>query len=173
MIKFADTFNRALIREGKLWADLTGGYDTRMTTLYLDRLKIPFTAYCVGPEGHPDVEVSRLIAREMDWEYRHMPLPATWAEEQIYWCNNALGRGDGLLNIFDLAQPLKIAQERSQTYVTGITGIGSDEWRVHQFGTNILLASAITKVDYDYILRSDDLKMGGYPAFSDGQGPFR
>ncbi len=161
--KIRRVFKMAFLREGRLWADLTGGYDTRMTTLYLEKLNIPFTAYCVGPQGHPDVEVSSMIAREMGWDYRHMPLPDLWAEEQIFWSNVALGRGDGLLNIFDLAQTLKIGQERSQNFVASVTGIGSDEWRVHQFGTNILIPSTVSKVDYDYILESDDLNLAKIP----------
>ncbi|MHB8135344.1 MAG: asparagine synthetase B family protein [Anaerolineaceae bacterium] len=161
--KICHTFYQALHREGRLWADLTGGYDSRMTTLYLDKLDIPFTAYCVGPDGHPDVEVSKMVSQEMGWDYLHMPLPDNWAEEQVFWCNSALGKGDGLLNVFDLAQTLKIGRERSQMHFASITGIGSDEWRVHQFGTNILLASAISKVDYDFILDSDDVNMARIP----------
>lgn len=161
--KIHKIFKRSLVREGRLWADLTGGYDSRLATLYLEKLNIPFTAYCVGPEGHPDVEVSKMISREMNWDYRHMPFSSTWTEEQILWGNIALGKGDGLLNIFDLAQTLKIGQERSQTYISSITGVGLDEWRIHQFGSNIILPSAISKVDYDYILESDDLNMARIP----------
>ena len=150
--KIGRIFKRFLSRDGNIWADLTGGFDTRMTTMFLSKLDFPFIAYCVGPEGHPDVDVSRLVSKEMGWEYRHMPLPDDWAEEQLCFFDAALGKGDGLLNVFQLAGVLKGGQEKSLTSVVNISGGGADEWRYHIFGANILIAAAISKVNFDNFL---------------------
>jgi asparagine synthetase B (glutamine-hydrolysing) len=150
--KICRVFELVLTREGKVWADLTGGFDTRLTTLYLDKARIPFTAYCIGPDGHPDVEVSRLVGKTMGWEYRHMPLPDGWAEEATSRFDAALGKGDGLLNIFQLAGVLRGAQERSHSFFVSITGMGVDEWRWHILGSNILIPAAFSRVDYDHLI---------------------
>ncbi len=150
--KISRIFNRSLLREGKVWADLTGGYDTRVTTMYLDKLRIPFIAYCVDPAGHPDLEISHLISKEMGWDYRPMELPQNWQEEQLNWLNLALGRGDGLLNIFQLSGVLKLAEDRALMAKVSVPGTGVDEWRYHIFRANTLFASAVSKVDFDAIL---------------------
>ena len=150
--KICRNFKRALFHESKVWADLTGGYDTRLTTLYLEKTGIPFIAYCVGPDGHPDVEVSRLVSKEMGWEYYHMPYPASWADEQSSWFDAALGKGDGLLEISQLSGVIRGSQERSLTSFVSIPGVGVDEWRYHIFGANTLIFDAIPRVNYDNIL---------------------
>ena len=95
--KISRTFEIALQREGKVWADLTGGFDTRVVTMFMAKIGIPFTAYCVGTEEHPDVQVSRLICKEMGWEYQHMPLPKDWGLSEHSWFETALHKGDGSL----------------------------------------------------------------------------
>ena len=150
--KISSIFNRSFLREGTVWADLTGGYDTRVTTMYLDKLGIPFKAYCVDPAGHPDLEISRLISQEMGWDYHPMELPENWGEEQLKWLNLALGKGDGLLNIFQLSGVLKLAEDRALISEVSIPGTGVDEWRYHIFGANTLIASAVSNIDYDAIL---------------------
>ena len=152
--KICHVFNSSLLGTGKVWADLTGGFDTRLTTLYLDKLGIPFVSYCVGPDGHPDVEVSRLVSKEMGWEYRQMSLPDGWVDEQAGWFDVALGKGDGLLNIFQLAEVLKSAHERSRSSFISVTGGCADEWRYHLFGARVLIPSAIFSINFDRIIDS-------------------
>lgn len=150
--KICRNFDRALRREGQVWADLTGGYDTRLTTMYLEKLGIPFTAYCVGPKGHPDVEISKLVSSAMDWPYRAMHMPANWDVELKDWLDFALGKCDGLLNVFQVASVLHSANERSSSASVSISGMGADEWRYHIFGANYLNFNTINKVDFDQIL---------------------
>ncbi len=117
------TFKRILQREGKVWADLTGGFDTRVNTMMMAQVGIPFTAYCVGPADHPDVVVSRLVCQEMGWEYRHMPLPDDWAEEQYAWFEKALHKGDAHLNVFQTGRGIeRAARNVANPY-------GSYHWR--------------------------------------------
>lgn len=150
--KISHIIKLALTREGKVWADLTGGFDTRLTTLYLNKVGIPFTSYCIGPEGHPDVEISKQIGKDMGWEYRHMPLPEGWADEQISWFDAALGKGDGNLIIPQLVGVLRGAQERSSMSFVSVTGIGADEWRWHALDGYILIPGAISRLNYDYLV---------------------
>lgn len=150
--KISGIFEKFIGREGKVWADLTGGFDTRVTSMYLAKNGFPFTAYCVGPAGHPDVEISKLICQEMGWDYRHMPLPDHWLDEKYSWFDAALGKGDGSLSVFQLAETLQGQQERSNLYKVHVTGGGVDEWRYHNYSSNTILPSTSTIVNYSHIL---------------------
>ena len=150
--KICRIFEKFIDREGKVWADLTGGFDTRVTSMYLSKKAYPFTAYCVGPAGHPDVEISKLVSQEMGWEYRHMPLPDNWVDEKCRWFDVALGKGDGNLSVFQLAETLRGQQERSKLFKVHVTGGGVDEWRYHIYASNVFIPSKSTKVNFNYIL---------------------
>lgn len=152
--KISRTFRNALQREGKVWADLTGGFDTRVVTMFMAQLGIPFFAYCVGSENHPDVQISSLICQEMGWEYRHMTLPEEWDQGQYAWFETALHKGDAHLNAFQLAGVLRGHQERSLFFPVHISGSGADEWRYHIYGAKILFHNSQSKVNYDEILAS-------------------
>ncbi|MDX9850386.1 MAG: asparagine synthase-related protein [Anaerolineaceae bacterium] len=131
-------FSLILEREGKVWADLTGGMDSRLTTMFMAKLKIPFTAYCVGTEDNPDVRISRIISREMGWEYENFTLPDNWAQLQLDWMLTALQKGDACLSISELAPVLYGQSERAKKYNVSVTGLGGDEWREPAFNSTNL-----------------------------------
>lgn len=152
--KISHTFLLALPREGKVWADLTGGFDTRVVTMFMAKIGIPFTAYCVGPEDHPDVQVSRQICKEMGWEYQEMPLPKYWGLSEHYWFETALHKSDAHINAFQVAGVLRGHHERSLAFPVHTSGSGADEWRYHIYGAKILFHTSRSKVNYDEILDS-------------------
>jgi hypothetical protein len=123
------TFDRLLRREGRVWADLTGGFDTRLTTILMAKIGIPFITYCVGPSDHPDVQISKQVSEEMGWEFWHMPMPDNWAQEQLNWLEIALYKGDARLGVAGLAGVLWGQQERSIKCKASVGGVGADEWR--------------------------------------------
>jgi hypothetical protein len=127
MIK--DMMARILSREGKVLADLTGGFDSRVTSMYIEKVGYPFVTYSVGPENHPDVLIPRLISKATGWEYQYMPLPDNWSEIQFDWLQTALNKGDARLSVASLAGVLYGHQKRSLICKTNVTGLGVDEWR--------------------------------------------
>ena len=150
--KISRVHEQLFLRGGKVWADLTGGFDTRVTTMFLAKMGIPFTAFCVGSAGHPDVEVSRLVCQQMGWEYRNFQLPHNWAKDQIPWITKAVHHGDGLLNAIQLAGTLFFSRERSLEHPVHVSGGGVDEWRYHNFGAKVIFHSKYSKVNFDDIL---------------------
>ena len=148
------TFRRFLQREGKVWADLTGGFDTRLTTMFMAKVGIPFIAYCVGPDDHLDVKVSRLISQEMGWEYRHMPLPDDWEQKQCVWCETALHKGDACLNVTQLGGVLWGHWQRVSISKAHVFGAGGDEWREPPCWKTDLFSIGRPTVNYDYFLDS-------------------
>jgi hypothetical protein len=120
---------RNLEREGKLWTDLTGGFDTRFLTMGLERVGIPFKANFVGPDDHPDVQIAQIIVNKMGWEHQHYQLPPTWPNDAPNYLNEALGRGDGLLNVFLSLRPIWVHHQECGQYAALLSGLGGEMWR--------------------------------------------
>ena len=147
-------FKRVLQREGEIWADLTGGFDSRLTTLLMAKIGIPFIAYCIGPADHPDVKISKLISQEMGWKYQHTSLPANWEQEQCNWVETALHKGDAHLNAFQLAGVLWGHQQRASISKAHVIGIGADEWRESPSWKTDVASIGKPTVNYDHFLDS-------------------
>lgn len=120
---------RNLCREGKVWADLTGGFDTRFMTMLLERTDIPFKADFVGPPQHPDVRVAQKIVNKLGWEHQNFQLPQNWPQECPHYFEEALGRGDAHLNIFLLTRPLWVHKQEQKQFTTLLSGLGGEMWR--------------------------------------------
>jgi hypothetical protein len=120
---------RNLEREGKVWTDLTGGFDTRFLVMFLARIGLPFKANFVGAPDHPDVRIARTIVNKMGWEYQHFDLPKTWPQEGPHYLREALGRGDGHLNILLLLRALWAHRQEAMQYPTLLSGLGGEMWR--------------------------------------------
>jgi hypothetical protein len=120
---------RNLAREGKVWTDLTGGFDTRLLVLLLDRAHIPFKANFVGIPNDPDVRIAHTIVRELNWEHRHFQLPQSWPQECPAYLQDALGRGDAHLNVLLLLRALWAHRQESREYAVLLSGLGGEMWR--------------------------------------------
>lgn len=123
------TVSRTLQREGKTWVDLTGGFDSRLVAMLVAKNNMPFSAYCMGPEDHPDVQLSRKIGEAMRWDYVHTQLPEQWEPDQYAWFSAALGGGDGRVSVLRLAVTLRGFKERNATIKTNVMGVGGENWR--------------------------------------------
>ena len=72
--------------------------------MYLAKMGIPFTAYCVGQAGHPDVKISKIIAKKWAGITDTYSYQIIWDHDQINWIEQAVQRGDGQLNVVQLAK---------------------------------------------------------------------
>lgn len=120
---------RNLRREGKLWTDLTGGFDTRFLDMLLERAGLAFKTNFVGPDEHPDVRVAKRISQRTGWEHEHFRLPHTWAQDAPHLLEEALERGDGHLNISLLLRPLWVHHREREQFSTLLNGLGGEMWR--------------------------------------------
>ncbi len=120
---------RNLGREGKVWSDLTGGFDTRFLDALLERAQIPFKADFVGPDDHPDVQVAKSIVERTGWEHQHFQLPRTWAQDAPDYLEEALYRGDGHLNVLLMLRPLWVHHREREQFGMLLSGLGGEMWR--------------------------------------------
>lgn len=147
-------FKRFLQQEGQVWADLTGGLDSRLVTMFIAKVGTPFIAYSVGPAEHPDVKVAQLICQVMGWEHRHMPMQDDWEREQCAWLEIAACKGDARLNVLQLTYILRGQQQRSLTCPVHVLGLGADEWKEHVYWKTALFSIGREELNYDHLLDS-------------------
>jgi len=144
---------RHLAREGKTWADLTGGFDSRLVTMMMHHVGLSFKASCQGPPDSPDVRISSRIARSLGWEYQHHMLPATWGRDRYTWLFRALGKGDGHVDLFKLSAVLWDQEQRARELNTSIWGLGGELWRGTIWKQEFLNVGRTSAVNYDRLVR--------------------
>ncbi len=146
------TFDRTLQREGKTWVDLTGGFDSRLAAMLVANTRVPFKVYCMGPEDHPDVQLSRKVSEEMRWDYVHTQLPEQWEPDQYSWFSTALGCGDARANLLRFAVTLRGFNERNTAIKTNVMGIGGENWRGYCWQIEKGNIGRTTKLNYAALL---------------------
>ncbi len=120
---------RNLAPEGKVWSDLTGGFDTRFLTFFLDRMGLPFKSNFVGPAEQEDVRIAQEIVNKFHWEHQHFELPGDWHNVCTNLLIEALGRGDTQLNVLLLLRALWVHKQECREYTTLLSGLGGEMWR--------------------------------------------
>lgn len=145
-------FRKHLGREGKIWADLTGGFDSRLVTMLMDYCGLPFKARCEGPCETADVLISSQIAQRMGWEYQHAILPEDWGQERYKWLPRALGKADGHVDVFKASQMLWDQEQRALEYTTSIWGLGGELWRGTGWKQEFWNIGKTTTVNYDRLV---------------------
>lgn len=120
---------RNLTPEGKVWSDLTGGFDTRFLTFFLDRMGLSFKSNFVGPADQDDVRIAQTIVNKFHWDYQHFKLPPDWPDVCTNLLGEALGRGDSQLNVLLLLRALWVHKQERWQYTTLLSGLGGEMWR--------------------------------------------
>jgi hypothetical protein len=148
-----DTYRSMLQHESLVWADFSGGFDSRLTTMVLARQDTPFLAYSFGPEGHPDVIIPRRICEMMGWAYRHITLPDEWGADHYSWFAKALRKSDGHLNAFTTAIVLRQHALKAPTCRVHILGLGGEDFRGYYYSGELLHMGRRQEVDIDSLFR--------------------
>ena len=140
---------RNLGREGKMWSDLTGGFDTRFLVSLLERAELPFKANFVGPDDHPDVQIARAIVKQTGWEHEHFELPRTWVQDSPNYLEEALYRGDGHLNVLLTLRPLWVHHREREQFSTLLSGLGGEMWRGLNWWSERAAIGRTTQMHYE------------------------
>jgi asparagine synthetase B (glutamine-hydrolysing) len=144
-----DTYRSMLQHERLVWADFSGGFDSRLTTMMLARQDIPFIAYSFGPEGHPDVTIPRQICEMMGWDYRHITLPDEWGADLYSWFARALEKSDGHLSALTTAIVLRQHAQKAPTSRVHILGLGGEDFRGYYYSGELFRIGRRQEVNLD------------------------
>jgi hypothetical protein len=130
--------HRLASRSG-LVADLTGGYDSRLVCLLLAEAGTRFATTTRSVRDRTDVPTAQRIAALKGWPWVHTPLPAEWATMLPEHVHQALGAGDGALDVLQLARVLEPRAQLSRHFQDVVSGGGGEHlqfagWK-SEFGT--------------------------------------
>ncbi len=124
-----ETF-RERLGSAETWIDLTGGYDSRMLALLLERAGVPFSGNTrmatTGPDvtAHGGARCAHGVAMAAD------PATCDWPTLQPELVDHTLGVGDGRLEVLQLSRVVWAHQELARTRTSLLSAGGGEH---HQF----------------------------------------
>lgn len=143
------TFSELLSSLDGTWADLTGGYDTRMLALLLRDAGVRFRTNTVGDGLEPDVRIARRLAQVGGWEWSQLALPDDWDEVARAMLPASVAWSDGQLDVLQLARVLWGHREKSRTDRSLLIGGGGEHFRGFTWQQEFLNAGRSTRVNLD------------------------
>jgi hypothetical protein len=144
-----DTFRRLYGRQPEAWADLTGGYDSRLLTLALRRAGVRFRSNTVGADWMEDVRLAKQVAQAAELPWTRFSPPSEPAEQLDHLFPLALAAGHGHLDVVELARVLATHEEKRAHSTTLLTGGGGEHFQYYAWQTEFARAGRSTKVDVD------------------------
>jgi len=144
-----ETFKRLYAQRPEVWADLTGGYDSRLLTLALRRAGVAFRANTVGADWMRDVRIAKEVAEAAELPWTRFPSPTEPAEELDHLFPLALASGHGHLDVVELARVLATHEAKRAYSSTLLTGGGGEHFQYYAWQTEFMRAGRSTHVDVD------------------------
>ena len=118
---------RHLGSRGRFWADLTGGFDSRMVTTLLSHAGMSFDATTSGQDGDIDIELAREVAHTAGLAWHPFGIPPAWTPDERA-LRHAAAWGDGSLDVLHLAGVLWSQRERRATHLSLVSGGGGEHF---------------------------------------------
>jgi len=159
------------VNERDPWADLTGGYDSRLLTLALTRAGVEIQTNTVGAEWTEDVRIAEEVAAAAGLPWRMIPALTEAGGDTADLIGLALAAGHGHLDVLELARVL--AAHRAQTSASSwalLTGGGGEHFQYYAWQTEFVQAGRSNRFSIDRFLRMrmlgsvDTSVLADYPA---------
>lgn len=124
----SETYREYLTPRGPLWSDLTGGYDSRLLNLLLERGGVDFHTNTTGDPQHIDVRLAQAVAAAGGWDWTSIALPDDWAQQLLRWLPTSLGWSDSNVEVLRLSQVLWTHHKKSQQHKVLLSGGGHERF---------------------------------------------
>src|SRR5437764_2518257 len=147
-----DTFGKLYAREA-VWADLTGGYDSRLLTLALRRAAVRFRSNTVGADWTEDVRIARDVAEAAGLAWTRFPSPTDPDRDFAARFRRALAAGHGHLDALDLACVLATHEAKRVDLPRLLTGGGGEHFQYYAWQTEFTRAGRSARVNIDNWVR--------------------
>jgi Glutamine amidotransferase domain len=145
-----DTYRAYYRPEGRrAWADLTGGYDSRLLTLLLREAGVDFDTNTIGREHDPDVLIAAQLASIAGWSWSRFELPTDWGEVLPKLIPLAVAWGDCHLDAVQLAEVLWGHIEKARVQASLLNGGGGEHFRNYAWQQEFLQGGRSNRVNYD------------------------
>jgi hypothetical protein len=131
------------------WADLTGGFDSRLLCLLLDAAGVSFATNTRAPAPTDDVHISAELAATTGWPWYDATLPATWPVQLPDQLLTALGWGDAQLEVLQLARVLHVHRQLGGQRPGLLSAGGGEHFQFYAWQPEFLAAGRSTTVHLD------------------------
>jgi hypothetical protein len=143
------TYARLLANDDRPWADLTGGFDTRLLALLLGKAGVDFRTNTVGDDDSADVRIARRLAETGGWEWLQLKLPARWGEVIPTILPTSVAWSDGHLDVLQLSRALWGHREKSRFVRSLLVGGGGEHFRNFAWQQEFLSGGKSTQVNLE------------------------
>jgi|GEM_PF-1401299 len=133
----------------RAWADLTGGWDSRLMTALLAHAGVGFVTNTAGDERSADVRVAAHVANAVGWEWHRFDVPDDWREVMPGLVPLALAWGDCHLDALQLCDVLWGHAEKSRRQTRLFTGGGGEHFRDRAWQQEFLNGGRTRRVNFD------------------------
>jgi asparagine synthase (glutamine-hydrolysing) len=144
-----ETCTKWLRDSGGTWVDLTGGFDSRLLNLLLDRLGIPFDADTRGDYSGDERGIAQRLAQLKGWEWLDITPPADWAKTLPEMLGLTVAWSDGHLDPFELSWVLWAHSQMSARHPSVLYGGGGEHLRGYTWRQEFPRAGRTTRVNFD------------------------
>jgi hypothetical protein len=160
-----ETVRNYLCNGTATWSDLTGGFDSRLLDVVLERAGVPFHANTVGSDDDKDVVIASRVAREAGWDWTRFQVPPDWPEILPKLLGHSLAWGDGELDILQLSEVLWLHREKSHLNPSLLIAGGGEHFRNGAWQQEFLRAGRSNVVNWENWLRMRVFPPLGAPIF--------
>jgi asparagine synthetase B (glutamine-hydrolysing) len=133
----------------RAWADLTGGWDSRLATTLLEDARVDFVTNTAGDAGSADVRVAERVARVAGWDWQRFAIPDDWRELMPPLVSLAIGWGDGDLDALQLAEVLWGHLAKARAHSKLLTGGGGEHFRDRAWQQEFFKGGRSRSINYD------------------------
>jgi hypothetical protein len=169
-----ETVRTYLRNETATWSDLTGGFDSRLLALLLERAEVSFHANTNGSDDDEDVVIASRLAREAGWDWTRFQLPPDWDETLPEMLEYSLAWSDGQLDILQLSEVLWQHREKSHLNPSLLVGGGGEHFNDNAWRSQFLRAGRSNVVNWENWVRMRVLPPLAAPIFqTDRSGEVR
>jgi hypothetical protein len=153
----AEALQRRFARNGddspsrtEAWCDLTGGYDTRLGTLLLDRAGFRFATNTNGRPDDVDPRIARRVAALAGWRWELGALEGgDWPLRCEQLLPLAVAWGDGMLEATQLAEVIALHGQRARQGAVLFNGGGGEHWRDHAWKQEVPFGGRRKRVNFE------------------------
>jgi len=144
-----ETCRKWLGRSQGTWVDLTGGFDSRLLNLLLERLGIPFEANTRGDYSGDERGIARRLAQLKGWDWLDLTPPADWAETLPSMLPLTVAWSDGHLDPLELSWVLWAHSRMSERHPSVLYAGGGEHLRGYTWRQEFPRAGKRTRVNFD------------------------
>lgn len=142
-------FARSSNDGAEVWCDLSGGYDTRLAALLLDRAGVHFSTNTNGSPQSDEALIARRVAALGGWRWELGRLADDWPERCERSFANALAWGDGTLEATQFAEVMALQGQRAAKDTMLFNGGGGEHWRDYAWKQEIPFGGRRTRVNFE------------------------